>query len=579
MRSLLKIFTILTSKQQHICVLLVFLMLIIAVFEAFGIGLLYPLITIIGDPQWLEHHEKISSFIAKFGINSQRKLIFFSSLGLFFFYVFKNILILWQGKMQIGFSLNNQRDYSKRLYSYYMRKPYLFHVNTNISVISRNILDGGIAIFSDILICALQIITNIITVLVIWGFICFIDFGIAVSVAFVMGPMVFGILNFFRKKINESGTIQFEALVQNGKWVNQGFFSIKETKVMQTEEYFISQFDKSYSKYADCAKYFLFVNRFPKSIIELVTIGGILILIAVKMVFDSNPASLIPTLGVLALAAVRLMPSLNQMVSMFNSIKFRLPLFNEMYEDMLVVRNSKDIDEQNKSLKKKVKLNFENEIAVQNLTFAYPNKEEPVLSDVSFTISKGTFVGITGPSGAGKTTFVDILLCLLTPKSGKIIVDGTDIFENISGWLENIAYVPQNIYLIDGTIKENIALGVAPEDVDEDRIQEVLKMAELYDFVQTLPKKENEDAGDRGAKLSGGQRQRIGIARALYHHPEILVLDEATSALDNETEKLITETILKLKGKITIIAIAHRLTTLENCDFKIRFENGTAEVE
>lgn len=578
MKSFLKIFSILTKKQMRICSVLIFLMLVIAVFEAFGIGLLYPLITIIGDTDWLEHHNRAREIFSFFRIDNHRKLVFAASLSLLIFYIFKNILFLLQGKIQINFSLNNQRDYSKRLYSYYMSKPYLYHLDTNISIISRNISIGGTTVFSEILISTLQIITNIITVMVIWVFICFIDWLIAIGVAFVMGPLIFVQLNYFRKKITRSGDIQNECNAKNGKWINQGFFSIKETKVMQREQYFINEFDSSYSEFVDSLKDFLFVQRFPRAIIELVTIGGILLLIAVKMLISSDTSSLIPTLGVLALAAVRLMPSLNQMIAMFNSIKFQLPLFNEMYDDLMIVRNNKDLEERKLLKTGDSEIKFDKEISVQNLTFAYPSKDTNVLSDVSFTIPKGKFVGIVGPSGAGKTTFVDILLGLLPPKSGTITVDGNDIYKNISGWLDNIAYVPQSIYLIDGSIKDNIAFGLAPEEVDDSRIQEVLKMAELYDFVQTLPEKENTNAGDRGAKLSGGQKQRIGIARALYHNPNVLILDEATSALDNETEKQITDTILKLKGKITIIAIAHRLSTLENCDFKIKFENGKAEI-
>ena len=222
------------------------------------------------------------------------------------------------------------------------------------------------------------------------------------------------------------------------------------------------------------------------------------------------------------------------------------------------------------------KMPFNREIEVNKLGFSYPNTDKDVFSDISFTIPKGSFVGIVGASGAGKTTFVDILLGLLPPKNGSICVDGKNIYDDISSWLCNIAYVPQTIYLIDGSIRENIALGIPADEVSEERIKAALKMAELSDFVETLPAKADTRVGERGALLSGGQKQRIGIARALYSNPSVLVLDEATSALDNETEKSITSTILKLKGEITIISIAHRLSTLEDCDFKIKIENGQA---
>ena len=245
----------------------------------------------------------------------------------------------------------------------------------------------------------------------------------------------------------------------------------------------------------------------------------------------------------------------------------------------MAVKELKHKDEINESERKHSEIKFEKEISVENLTFSYPETSNAIFTNVSFKIPKGKFIGIIGPSGAGKTTFVDLLLGLLKPSSGSIKVDGTDISGNIGGWLDNVSYVPQSIYLIDGTIKENIAFGVLPENIDDQKIEKVLKMAELYDFVQTLDLKENTQCGDKGAKLSGGQRQRIGIARALYQNPTVLILDEATSALDNETEKQITDTINKLKGEITIIAIAHRLSTLESCDFKIKFENGNASIE
>lgn len=577
MKSFFKIFKILTRRQMQICSLLIMLMFVIAILEAFSIGLLYPLITIIGAPDWLERHSEIASILAAFGVNSHRKLVFFSSLSLLAFYIIKNFLILFQGKLQISFSLNNQRDYTKRLYSYYMGKPYLFHLDTDVSVISRNISYSVAVVFSEILINTLQIITNLIMVGVIWLFVCVMDWVIAVGIAFVMGPLVLLILNVFRKKITKAGNFQLDCSAKNAKWINQGFFSIKETKVMQQENFFVGEFGRTYSDYIESNKDFLIVQRFPKTIIELFAVGGILVLIAVKMIINSDSSSLIPTLGVLALAAVRLMPILNQLISMFNAIKFKFPLFNDIYDDLMTIRNNKDNEKAKADREIEKMLPFEKEIVVKNLSFSYPSKEVNVLSDVSFSIPKGSFVGIVGPSGAGKTTFVDVLLGLLPPKEGTILVDGNDIYENLSGWLNNIAYVPQSIYLIDGSIRENIAFGISPEDVDDEKIQNALKMAELYDFVQSLPEKENSNVGDRGAKLSGGQKQRIGIARALYRNPNVLVLDEATSALDNETEKHISDTILRFKGKITIIAIAHRLSTLENCDFKIKFENGRAE--
>ena len=223
-------------------------------------------------------------------------------------------------------------------------------------------------------------------------------------------------------------------------------------------------------------------------------------------------------------------------------------------------------------------LPFSDVIRVEHLGFYYPGTSEEVLTDVSFSIPKGSFVGILGPSGAGKTTFVDILLGLFVPTRGRITVDGADIRQKLRAWQANIAYVPQSIYLTDATIRENVALGESPDEIDDGRVHQALAMAELDEFVNAQTKGIETMVGERGVKLSGGQRQRIGIARALYQQPEVLILDEATSALDTETEKSITDTILKFKGQITIIAIAHRVSTLVECDFKVRFEGGRTEI-
>lgn len=578
MKSFFKIFKILTPKQMRYCGLLIALMFVCAFMEALGIGLVYPLIKIISEPEFVTNHQKLKPLFDFLGITTHRQLILFASFSLVAFYIFKNFIVLLQGKMQINFSLNNQKDYTKRLYKYYLFKPYLFHVNSNVALIGRNITNSGQIIFSEILINTLGIITEIISIIVIWLFILYIDWFLGLVVAFVLGPIIFLILNYSRKKVARLGSKQTAMMVENARWINQGFYSIKETKVIQAEDYFYERFGNCYSVYSEAQKKFLFVNRIPKSIIELVCMGGIILLVGIKTLLNSDPATLIPTLGVLALAAVRLMPSMNKIVGLFNSNKFKMPLFNEVYDDLIAVKEEKSFDESCSTKKNLGKIYFSKEIVVENLVFSYPEKEENVLNGINLTIPKGSFVGIVGPSGSGKTTFVDILLGLLPPKSGSIFVDGTDIYSNVSGWLDNVSYVPQSIYLIHGTIRDNVGFGVSPEKIDDKRVIEALKMAELYDFIQTSPDGIYMDVGDRGSKLSGGQKQRIGIARALYHNPEVLILDEATSALDNETEKQITETILRLKGKITIIAIAHRLSTLENCDFKIKFENGTSSI-
>lgn len=577
MKSLLKIFMILTPRQLRRCVLLFVAMFAAAVMEAAGISLLYPLIAIISTPDFLERHARVARAVGALGITTHKSFTIFCAGGLLAFFIFKNAFVFLQTRLQINFSMNNQRDYARRLYAYYLSKPYLFHVNINSATLIRNVTEGSQCAFQTILVNTLLLATEALTALTIVATLFAMDWGISLIVIFAFGPLIFFLLKALKRRITAQGVIKRAAYAEFMKWLHQGLGSVKETKVMRKEKYFARRFGESYAKYSDSQRDYMVMDKIPRPVIELVGMGCFIALVIVKIASGSDPLKLIPTLGVLALAAVRLMPSATRMLSYFTAIRFAMPLLNEMYDDFMLIKKNKDMDERRAAQKDKGPMVFQKEISVENLSFKYPGAARDVFTGVSFKIPKGSFVGIVGQSGAGKTTFVDILLGLLPPESGRICVDGVDMAQNISGWLDNVSYVPQSIYLVDGTIKENIALGVSECDIDDARIETVLKMAELYDFVQSLPEKENTVAGELGSRLSGGQKQRIGIARALYKNPSALILDEATSALDNETEKSITDTILKLKGSVTIISIAHRTSMLEQCDFKIKFGGGAAE--
>lgn len=577
MNSILKLFSILTVKQKKQCAFIILIMIIGAILEAFGIGLILPLLTVIGDENIFVKYPIVKKYADMFHITSHTSLIVVVSFCLIIVFFIKNIYITWQLKQQINFSLRNQIYYSSMLMKEYLNKPYLFHLNNNTANILRNVNASGQIIFSNMYVSAFQLLTEIVTAFMIWMMLVCVDPFTALVIAGFLILMLYIIIKAFRKKITEQGKIQNLYSAQYLKWVNQGLGAIKETKVLRKEKFFLESFTESYNKYGDAYRVFLFLSQIPRTIIETTVVTGLLLLIIIKILLGTSPAEIVGVLGVLALAAFRLMPSANRIVNLSNNIKFNMPFFNQLYDELIAIKNNGNEKTYHVFRDSNEKLEFNNKLCIENLSFSY-DENTLVLKNINFIVPKGKFVGLIGPSGAGKTTFVDILLGLLQPSSGKITVDNVDIFENIRSWQANLAYVPQSIYLIDGTIKENIALGVNEEEIDDELIDKVLHMAELYDFVYGLPDGINTNVGERGVKLSGGQRQRIGIARALYIKPEVLILDEATSALDSETEKNITDTILKLKGQITIIAIAHRLSTLEQCDFKIKFENGKAKV-
>lgn len=578
MKSIFQIFNIFTKQQLRYCGFIVLAMIVGAMLEAVGIGAILPLISLMGQPDFLVRHPEIGHIAEVLGIVSHTQFIMVCAGGLIVLYLIKNAYMAWETKLQIDFSMRNQIKFSTELMNNYLCKGYLFHLDHNSATLLRNVNAGGAVIYSAMLISTFTLLTELITAFAIWLMLVVMDAFTAVVVAGIMGAMMYGIIKAFRRNISKQAKIQNDFAAGYIKCVNQGLGAIKETKVMRKEKYFLEEFSRTYQQYGEANRKYLFINQLPRMIIETMVVSGLLVMIVAKLAMGSTPEEIVPLLGVLALAAFRLMPSANRIVNLFNTIKFQQPLFYELYPELMDIKERQESRKESYYLSVQPKLKFEKSIQVNRLRFAYPEGREDVLRDVSFSIGKGDFAGIIGPSGAGKTTFVDILLGLLKPSDGNIKVDGQDIFDNIRSWQANLAYVPQSIYLIDGSVKENIALGVAPENIDNALIEKSLHMAELYDFVLDLPEGMETRVGERGVKLSGGQRQRIGIARALYQQPEVLILDEATSALDNDTEKSITDTILKLKGQITIIAIAHRHSTLVECDYKIEFADGKASV-
>lgn len=578
MRELFVIFGILPKEQYPRCVGMLVAMLIGALLEAVGIGAVLPLISLLGDSDFLRQYPRIAAMAHACGIESHIDIIIGASLLIVGLYFLKNLYIAWENRLQIRFAMQNQINYAKALLAEYLMKPYLFHVNHNTATLIRNVSSGPQVIFANILVSVLQLFTEIITALTIWGMLVIVDPFTAVVVAGVLTVLLLGILRALRHQVVSQGVVQNQCAVEYAKWLHQSLGAIKETKIMHKEVFFLEKFRKAYTAYGEAQGQFSFLNQLPRNIIEFLVLSGLMALVIVKSLLGEKPENIVSLLGVLALAAFRLMPSAYRIVSFVNSIKFQMPLFRELRAELMDIRQRRNRNEQIPIEGHANKMQFDREIAVQHVGFRYSETSKDVLGDASFEIPKGAYVGIVGPSGAGKTTFVDILLGLLPPTKGSICVDGRDIQTDMRGWQENLAYVPQSIYLIDASIKENIALGENAESIDDAKIEKVLHMAELYDFVAELPKGINTMVGERGVKLSGGQRQRIGVARALYQEPEVLILDEATSALDNATEKSITDTILKLKGQMTIVSIAHRVSTLEDCDFKVEFKQGWANV-
>lgn len=571
-----KILSIFNRREQWQCFGIIVLTLIGAVFEAVGISGILPLVSMLADENFISKYPQAQRLFSQVGLTEPREILLACTFGLMGFFLFKNIYMFGIAYLQMRFTYAKQNYYASALMRLYLSKPYLYHVEKNSAELIRNVVGNVPQVFSNMLISVFSLITEIFMVLSIWVMLVYADIFTATVVMIILGLLIYFLIRSIRNEMTIRGEVQQKYALEMYKSLNQGLGAIKETKILCKEEYFAKKFSENFSNYNQANLIYSLIGQLPRFCIETVVMLGLLLLIIYKVLCGENPEQIVPLLSLLALAAFRLMPSANRIVTHYNNLRYLLPALGSIYEDLEIIKNNYEIQLiLNKSEKK---LSFYNKLQINNIRFTYDSSKEQVLNNVSFELNKGNFVGIIGESGAGKTTFVDILLGLLEPASGKITVDGVDIFQDIRSWQKILAYVPQSIYLVDGTIRENIALGEENENIDDIMVWQALKMAELDEFVQKLPEGLATKVGERGVKLSGGQRQRIGIARALYSKPQVLILDEATSALDSQTEQNITETILKLKGQLTIIAIAHRLSTLEKCDFKVEFKDGYATV-
>ena len=376
----------------------------------------------------------------------------------------------------------------------------------------------------------------------------------------------------FRRVQVRCGQETREAGMKMGKWLIQSFAGIKEIKVMNREQFFLQNYDMAFVENMQASKKSAVLTILPKHIIEALCISSMLIVMCIRIAFGAELTEFVSTLAVFAAAAMRMLPSFNRITEYLGNILFNKASVDNVFKDL---KEAEELQAKEELQEKNIsKITLEKEIRVKNLCFRYPNSDKTIFEDAEIVIKKNTSVALVGSSGAGKTTLADIIIGLLKPEKGQVYVDNYDVFTHLDAWHASIGYIPQMIYLMDDTIRANVVFGMPEDEIDDEKVWEALERAEVADFVREMEKGIYSEIGDRGVRLSGGQRQRIGIARALYREPDVLILDEATSALDNETEAAVMDSIENLQGKTTLIIIAHRLTTIQNCDMTYEVEHG-----
>lgn len=559
-------------KDKMKLVGLAILMIIGSVLELLAVAVFNPFIEVLMQTSSIEDDSFLKLFFAHIHLNGIEQYLVVLSALIAVIYLVKNIYLSFLQNVILSFSYTTRMNLATRLLTTYMNEPYTFHLSKNIAEMQR-CLQSDTSQFMTLISSGLQLTVEMVTCLALAAYLFHTSHSITVVIG-VLLLMCIGLFFIISKKVSSRLGRQNEHY--NAKlfqWINQSLGGIKELKILQREEYFIDSYKTNYKKLIWGARVNELIAALPKYIVETVAMVGLVFAIIIKLLFGHGALeTFIPQIAVFAVAAFRLLPSVGRVNAYINSIMYNKASLDMIYDDLKEIDSEpvQEIEWQGK----KEKWIFTKGVTVEHVSYHYPDSDVEVLHDISLEIPKGKTVALIGPSGAGKTTLADIILGLLPPVSGVVRMDQHNVYENLRSWREKLGYIPQSIYLSDDTIRNNVAFGIYEAQIDDNAIWKALEKAQLKEFVQGLEKGLDTYVGDRGVRLSGGQRQRIGIARALYHDPEILVLDEATSALDSSTEQAVMESIESLQGLKTMIIIAHRLTTIKNADLVYEVSGG-----
>ncbi len=558
-------------KQKRQIAGLALLILIGGLLETVGVSMLLPVVQAIMDPEQLMENELVGKVTKALHIETSRQLIILMLGALIALYVVKNAYLLFQTYVQNTFVTRNRNRMISRVMREFLNRPYEEYLGADIPTVFR-LTDSDIPNAFQLILVMIQMVTEI----VVAGFLCIVLVVVSPAMSLFIFCIFLGmtlmITKVLKPRLNAIGHKNQQIQSRIAKWRIQSIYGLKDVKVLHREEFFVRNYYESGAIGADVARNYAVFNNLPRLLIETIFMASMLLFIMLYMLRGGNITVLIPQLSAFAVAGIRVMPGTNRINTYLSEIAYSQPCLDYLYEN-LTANMKMDVNGSVTGLARgggaqtqEVRTHLQDKIVLDHITYAYPNTEKNIFTDAHMEVKKGQSVGIMGPSGAGKSTVVDILLGLLRVQAGTITCDGANIFDNYADWLSKIGYIPQSIYLIDESIRDNIAFGIDGDKIDDRRIWEVLEEAQLKEFVEELPEGLDTTIGDRGVRISGGQRQRLGIARALYHNPEILVFDEATSALDNDTEKAVMDAINNFHGRKTMVIIAHRLNTIAKCD-------------
>lgn len=562
-----KIWSFLLPGERKTSYFLLFLMLIGIGLETVGIGLIIPALALFTQKNIASDYPALQPFLLFIGNPDQKTLVTLGLLMLFIVYLIKNSFLLFLAWRQNEFIFTIGERLSQRLFEIYLYQPYTFHLQRNSAELIRNTTNEVNIFTGNVLNPILQLITEVSVLTCICALLLSIEPVGTITIVFVVGIASFIYFTLTKKKFTLWGEARQYHDVHRLQHLQESLGGIKDVKILSKETYFLEQYNIHNKGSSEAGKLNATMQQVPRLWLELLSVSGLVSLVLSLLAQDKPLDTIIPRLGLFAVATFRIMPSVNRILNVLQILKFCLPVITILDKDFSqpAVTNEKETNG---------KISFNNSIELSNISFSYPESSEKAIDNITLSIRRGESIAFIGASGSGKSTLADILLGLLSPDQGGVFVDNINISSNIRNWQKKIGYVPQSIYLTDDNLLRNIAFGLPDAQIDIDAAWHAIRSANLDTFIKSLPEGLETMVGERGVRLSGGQRQRIGIARALYHNPEILLLDEATSALDNETEENVMNAVKLLRGTKTIIIIAHRLSTIEQCDYIYKLDNG-----
>jgi ABC-type multidrug transport system fused ATPase/permease subunit len=572
MSSVRKIYEMLTPSQRRQAVWILVLTIVGTLLETLGLGLVIPVLGLLTENDIAATYPQLQPLLRALGNPNPKQLIIGGMLTLLALHVVRVAFMAFLYWRQMTFAFSQYASLSQRLFTVYLRQPYTFHLNRNSAQLIQNAI-GEVRMFTfNVMLPAIVVMTEGLVAVGMAALLIAIEPRGAIIVVALMVSASWVFQRSVRTMLDRAAT---ERQLHEGlrlQHLQQGLGGAKEVLVLGREADFLAQYQEHSDHTARIGRFQLTLQQLPRLWLELLAISGLAALVLIMTMRGANVASVVPTIGLFAAAAFRLMPSANRFMGAVQSLRFGAPVVDVLHRELLLP-TLEPIS------RRGVARPFTTAIALVDLSYTYASAAAPALRNVSIEIQKGESVGLIGPSGSGKSTLVDVILGLLKPNSGMVLADGADIHADLRDWQDQIGYVPQTIYLTDDTLRRNVAFGVRPDRIDEVAVKAAISAAQLDDLIAGLPAGLDTVVGERGVRLSGGQRQRIGIARALYHDPPVLVLDEATSALDSDTERGVMAAVYALHGAKTLLIVAHRLTSLLECDRLIRLDAGRVVAE